>query len=192
MRPGKVIGEQVRFFRRKRNWTQEDLVRRLEELGIRGWRQSKVAKIERGEARRLPIDDVLEIALALGCAPVMLLAPDPGGLRDYIPEKDQIEVAPGHVLPAQHAREWIRGRWPFVPGGADEAELEEATTFYFESQPLSDWIIDEDALRLSQLLQEVVAARNAVLREQFARLKKEGRVRSEPAQWIDEKEGGAL
>ncbi len=188
MRPGEVVGEQVRYFRRKRGWTQQALVQRFEELGVAGWRQSKVAKIERGDAKRLPVDDMLELALALGCAPVMLLAPDPGGMRDYSAAKDAIEVAPGHVMLAQHTREWIRGRRPLVGDDADDAEFEEAATFYFESQPPGDWIIDEDALRLSRLYQEMVAAHQAVLKEQFARLEAEGRVRSEPATWIVDEE----
>jgi transcriptional regulator with XRE-family HTH domain len=186
LQPREVIGGQLRYFRRRRDWTQEDLVQRFEELDIPGWRQSKIAKIERGEAKRLPVDDLLELALALGCPPVMLLAPDPGGLRDYDAAKDAIEIAPGHVMLAQDAREWIRGRRPIVPN--NDSASEEAATFYFESQPLADWIIDEDALRLSQLLQEMVAARQAVLKEQFAQLKAEGRVRSEPAEWNSDEE----
>jgi transcriptional regulator with XRE-family HTH domain len=188
MRPGEVVGKQVKYFRGKRGWTQEDLVRRFEELGIPGWRQSKIAKVERGEAKRLPVDDVLELALALGCPPVMLLAPDPGsGLGDYDAAKDKVEVAPGHVMLARHAREWIRGRRAFVSEDADDAAVIKAATFYLEAQPSSDWIIDADAMQLSRLVEEMEAARRAVVAEQIARFKADGRLPlSEPATWGDE------
>jgi hypothetical protein len=48
-----------RRFRAKRDWRQEDLVARLDELGFTGWRQSKIAKLEKGEVKRIPLDSVL-------------------------------------------------------------------------------------------------------------------------------------
>ena len=177
-RPGDVVGGQVRHFRRRRGWTQEELVRRLSELGIYGWRQSKIAKIERGEARRLPVDDVLELALALGCPPIMLLAPDHSGLE---PEGDAVEVAPGHVFPSRRVRDWIRGRDPLVPAEAAEREQREASTFYYlESQPARDWIIGEDDFRFSATVKLANEAREALLEQEMNRFDAEmGRLDAE-------------
>ena len=171
-KPGDVVGEQVRYFRRKHGWTQEQLVRRLEDLGIHGWRQSKVAKIERGEARRLPVDDVLELALALGCPPVMLLAPE-GPEGASLEPPPLVEIAPGHAVPARRVRDWIRGRDPLIRSDVSDEEKRAAAVFYFlESQPWQDWAIGDDDFRLSGAVKQANEAREALLEEQMEQFEK--------------------
>ena len=58
--PSKYVGQQLRVLRERRRWRQADLVAELEQLGFPGWRQSKVAKIENGQAKRIPLEDVFE------------------------------------------------------------------------------------------------------------------------------------
>ena len=163
-KPGEVVAEQVRYFRGRREWTQEELAQRLDELGIPGWRQSKIAKIERGEARRLPIDDVFELALALGCPPVMLLAPN------YPDPRTMVEVAPGHAFQVGRVRGWIRGRDPLTPEGLDEDEKRRVATWYFlEFQPWQDWTFGDEDFRFSAMVKRAQEAREQLLEENIAR-----------------------
>src|SRR6266487_176214 len=59
------VGEQVFKARKSKGWTQTDLAARLVELGDPSWRQTKIAKIEKGAVVRIPLDDVLALAAAL-------------------------------------------------------------------------------------------------------------------------------
>ncbi len=58
--PSKYVGQQLRVLRERRRWRQADLVAEFEQLGFPGWRQSKVAKIENGQAKRIPLKDIFE------------------------------------------------------------------------------------------------------------------------------------
>ena len=179
-RPAEVVGEQVRLFRQKRHWTQEELVKRFDDLGIPGWRQSKIAKIERGDAKRLPVDDLLELALALGCPPVMLLSPEDAGPN---PNLEAVEIAPGRALPSRRVRAWIRGRDSLTDPEATETEKRATATFYYlESQPLLDWVITEDDFRLSEEVKRAYEAREVLLEQAMARHDEEMSVAQSPAE----------
>jgi transcriptional regulator with XRE-family HTH domain len=111
--PSAYIGEQVRIARESqltpegRPWRQSDLVARLEELGFTGWRQSKVAKIENGEVRRIALEDVLALAVALGVRPEDLMTPRVG----------DIELTPTLRVDPITFKRWLRGgEEPLVAG----------------------------------------------------------------------------
>ncbi len=108
-RPDQFVGEQVKRARVARSWKQSDLVDRLTELGFTQWRQSKVAKIESGEVKRLALEDVIALAAALSVQPLDLLAP-----RDAM-----VEVAPKVVLNRDHFDMWMKGSLPL----SQEAEV---------------------------------------------------------------------
>jgi transcriptional regulator with XRE-family HTH domain len=129
-RPDELVGEQVKRARESLGWKQSDLAARLEELGYTGWRQSKVAKIEQGigngGVKRLALDDVIALALALGVQFPHLLAPDGA---------EAVQVAPKLTCSRADFDRWIRGQWPLV--AADER------TFY-----LGALVPDSDAKRI--------------------------------------------
>jgi transcriptional regulator with XRE-family HTH domain len=99
-RAGQAVGEQLKIAREALRLRQEDLVGRLEQIGARGWRQSKIAKIERGEVKRLTLDETLELAAALGVQPARLLA-----------NKDGLQVG-DYVFGQEDVLDWITGRRP--------------------------------------------------------------------------------
>jgi len=121
-RPDQYVGKHVRIARENKRWKQSDLVARLEELGYTQWRQTKVAKIENGETKRLSLEDALALAAALGVKFEHLITPWDG----------DVEVAPKLVRPAAEVRLWLRGERPLV--AADER------IFYF-----GDLVPDSDA-----------------------------------------------
>jgi transcriptional regulator with XRE-family HTH domain len=97
------LGEQVKIARKSKGWLQSDLANRLRELGFTGWRQSKVAKIENGETKRVSLEDALALAVALGVQPAHLLAPKDG----------VVEIVPKLAVPAHAFRMWLRGHAAF-------------------------------------------------------------------------------
>jgi transcriptional regulator with XRE-family HTH domain len=130
-RPDQYVAEQVRRAREgkrstdtDKQWRQEDLVARLVELGYTNWRQSKVAKIERGDVKRLALDDVIALAAALGVQPAHLLVGD-----------GDVEVAPKLTRSASDFRDWLRGTRPLADG---------EERFYF----LGPLVPDEEAARI--------------------------------------------
>jgi transcriptional regulator with XRE-family HTH domain len=106
---------------------QVDLVGRLEEVGAPGWRQSKIAKLERGEMKRISIDEVLELAAALGVQPARLL----GSAGN-----DDIAITSKTVVNPREFRQWLEGSRPLRTTDKrayyvflwSDAELERALT----------------------------------------------------------------
>lgn len=140
--PSGYVGPQVLHFRKRRGWTQKQLVDRLHELGIKqtGWNQTKVHKLETGKLKRVLVDDVFELALALDVSPLYLLTP----LVGHDENENAFKVWLGGEI-AQWpwvVRQWIRGVRPIL-GLVDYRDAEEARAgqrFYLlESQPLSEW-----------------------------------------------------
>jgi transcriptional regulator with XRE-family HTH domain len=106
--PHEYIGEQVKTARKGRGWLQSDLASRLNELGFANWRQSKVAKLENGEMKRIALDDVLALAVALAVQPQYLLSP-----TDDDPEAEgDVRLTLKVTLPATQFRQWLRGELP--------------------------------------------------------------------------------
>lgn len=105
-----------------------------------GWRQSKLAKVESGEMKRISIDDVLELAAGLGCSPLWLIAPDD---RDSAGLLVDVQVGSNHRRPAVQVREWIRGFRPFFVYRTKDEQLREDRFYFFESQPLEEWLIHQ-------------------------------------------------
>lgn len=143
--PSQVIGTQVRALRRKRDWSQTMLAERLAELGLPGWRQSKITRIERGQLARLPIEDVFELAAALDVSPLYLLAP--ASLWNEARTKPlDIRIGPRIVRKPQQVREWVEGHQALLYVGdykTNAAASAGRRFFFFESRPLGDWKYDE-------------------------------------------------
>jgi transcriptional regulator with XRE-family HTH domain len=107
-RPAEIVAQRVKEARESRGWSQEDLARRLVEIGYAKSR-SALTKLEGGRFRGVSIDDVFALAAALGISPVYLLTP----LADDAP----VAISPRVIFPATVTRAWIRGdvRLPMLP-----------------------------------------------------------------------------
>ncbi len=86
--------------------TQRDLSLRLGELG-RPMLPTAIAKIEKGQ-RRVDVDDLVAIAVALNVAPSRLLLPD-------LTEDEPIPLTPEYSVAAWEAWDWARGGGPLSP-----------------------------------------------------------------------------
>lgn len=143
--PSTVVGEQVRALRKRRNWNQTQLAERLEQLGCVGWRQSKIARVERGKQQRLPLEDVLELAAALDCPPVQLIAP-PIVMNDKGDKPLRVAISTRIARWPREVRAWLDSEQPLL-GRIDYRTDEEWTAaqrfFYFESRPFSEWTAQE-------------------------------------------------
>jgi transcriptional regulator with XRE-family HTH domain len=153
----------VRKLRDQKGWSQQKVVDRLQELGIKrtGWNQTKIHKLETGKLKRVLVDDVFELALALDVSPLYLLTP----LAGFDDEENALMVALGGkvVRGPREVRQWIRGVRPILGLGDyrdDEAARSGQRFYLVESQPLSELqLIAESgkrARRLSGLVTELV------------------------------------
>jgi len=171
--PSELVGSRLRALRGQRGWTQEELVQHLGQLGFPSWRQSKVAKIERGEAKRLPLDDVLELAAALGVAPVYLFSP---GSRD-----EDVQLGPRIVRSAVSFRQWLRGRTPLSRSRmrVEEPEWPERQEYerfyYFVSPPPDEWRVERHNLEAERRMREMFELITAEAPEELAPADEPGR-----------------
>jgi transcriptional regulator with XRE-family HTH domain len=101
LRPSEVFARRVREVRERQRWSQDDLARRLGELGL-PMDRAQVARIERMD-RKVSINEVFIIALALNVAPVHLLVP----VTSFEPE---VLLAPKLAVTPRLARQWLRGQ----------------------------------------------------------------------------------
>jgi transcriptional regulator with XRE-family HTH domain len=140
--PSSYVGPQVAHFRDRRGWTQRDLANRLRELGIErtGWDQTKIHKLERGKLKRVLVDDVFELALALDVSPLYLMTP----LESHDEKGNAYKVWLGGRISRwpRDVRSWIRGVRPLLHRGEyldDEAAGSGRRFYLVESQPLFEW-----------------------------------------------------
>jgi transcriptional regulator with XRE-family HTH domain len=137
--PSEFVGPQVKAFRERRRWKQQDLVNRLSELGFPGWRQSKITKIEKGQATRLALDDVFELAVALDVTPLYLVTPTEPE-RDGEGEIVEVQLGPKISRRPIYVREWVRGQLPLF----DPKEEPLGARFYLaESPPVEEFRAEE-------------------------------------------------
>lgn len=100
--PSQVFGPYVRSTRKVKEWSQQDLAERLEELG-HPLDRSAIARIETG-GRAVSLDEALAICAALGVSPVHMIVPQA--------HEDFVAIAPKLRPPGLAARSWIRGERP--------------------------------------------------------------------------------
>lgn len=131
---------------RGRRFTHQELA---DELGRLGTPMSRVtlAKIEAGgkegakagvrtRAANVSLEDVLAISLALGVAPINMLAAE-----DLT---EPVTVTPNTVVTGETVREWVRGERP-LPG-------QDARTF-FSTAPEEEWLVaNHPAVRTAHLM----------------------------------------
>jgi transcriptional regulator with XRE-family HTH domain len=112
-----VFARRLREIRDQRDWSQQQLAERMNELGFTNMDRSTVLKIEQqarpekksrtGKGitpRKVSLEEAIGFAAALGVSPVDLLLPAyPFG------EHDAIKVAPRVVLPVPFVLAWLHG-----------------------------------------------------------------------------------
>lgn len=124
-RVSQVTAGRIREVRERRRWSQEELAKRLGELGAPVDRAT-VARTE-GGTRGLSLDDALLYAAALGVAPVYLFTP--------VGTSPTIVVAPQLVVDPIRVRHWMRGNSKLT----DE---DDART-YFSEVPTEVWVAQQ-------------------------------------------------
>jgi transcriptional regulator with XRE-family HTH domain len=126
-----TFGRRLVELRGARGWSQRELVAELERVGFSGLDRTAVARIE-GAGRKVSIEELVAIAVALGVSPFALLLPRSGDLQltetqvesvevvamwlrnaQPLPEVEDPDVAPSDLA----ARRAERGRafWSAVP-----------------------------------------------------------------------------
>jgi transcriptional regulator with XRE-family HTH domain len=159
--PSSYVGPQVRKWRDRRGWSQQDLANRLHELGAAqtGWSQTKVHKLEAGKLTRVLVDDVFELALALDVSPLYLLTP----LEGHDEQGNTFKVWLGGKVDAWPwvVRQWIRGVQPILSTSNyrnDEAARSGQRFYLLESQPLSEWVRIAETGKEARRIRGVVTA----------------------------------
>lgn len=112
-----VVAENLRVTRKRRGLTVRALSARLGDLGF-SLVPSGVTKVETADAsarRRIDVDDLAALALALDSSPVALLTPG---------ERQDVAVTPSVSVRGQEVGEWVRGDegLPIEEEGDEERE----------------------------------------------------------------------
>ena len=108
---GKETARNIERLRTELGISQRQLAVRLTELG-RPVPGTALSKIERGE-RRVDVDDLVAIALALGVSPSTLLLPN-------VADDTEIKVTGAGTVTAKAAWDWADGISPLLPPPGDE------------------------------------------------------------------------
>ncbi|SDH75333.1 helix-turn-helix domain-containing protein [Agrococcus jejuensis] len=134
---GKTVGDRVRRVRESLEWTQHDLSRVLTDRG-RPIPVSSIGRIESGQ-RKVDVDDLLALALALDVSPLSLLLPFTQRWADYI-DTDTI----GTQVPALDVWRWALGVAPLGEASSNDfSDVANATRdFQLRSYP---WWLEVDA-----------------------------------------------
>ena len=96
-----ALAANVRTFRARRRFKQQDLAQRMTQLGHR-WVRVTVSQVERGR-RNLTVDELLGLALVLDATLDELLDPIGVDGRDW----RMLDYGPA-AIPPERAREWLR------------------------------------------------------------------------------------
>ena len=133
------VATNVKAVRERRGLSQQQLAARLGELG-RPMQASAVAKIESG-ARRVDVDDLAALAVALNVAVARLLVPDCG-------EEEPVFVVPAFSVPAYSAWDWATGERSLV-GEDDDLQdpvVQERDLDFIAERPRWKRLRDEQSL----------------------------------------------
>jgi transcriptional regulator with XRE-family HTH domain len=164
------VAANLRRIRRQREMTTAQLSRRLAELG-QPIQDTGITKIEKGE-RRVDVDDLMALALALGVTPNALLLPhmELAGLISY-----EGPLAPRQNARAEEMWAWATGELPLGHAPAlvtdDDPTRNAEVTFAFENRPhrfgpasASKFLQDlDEALEKRAMAQNVIWIGDAVI-----------------------------
>jgi transcriptional regulator with XRE-family HTH domain len=109
-----AVSANVKRLRKEENLGLRSLSNRLSDVG-RPLGHSAVDQIEKG-TRRVDVDDLLALAVALRVSPVTLLMPevDSAGPKDRVTMTGTDPSGPPVLIPAQAVWEWLTAQRPIV------------------------------------------------------------------------------
>jgi transcriptional regulator with XRE-family HTH domain len=125
------LAKNLRAIRDRRRLSQEDLAVALAAVG-RPMQRSAIAKVEKGD-RRVDVDDLVALALALNVTPARLLLPD-------VAIDDDVELTDQVRAPAWMVWQWMLGAVSLAANAAD-VETDEGLSrklAYLDERPL--WV----------------------------------------------------
>ena len=102
--PVETITRRVREARNRKGMTAQELADRLKASGI-PWDRGTVTKLETGRRQSVTVVELLALARVLDVSPLHLLVPL---------EEVDYQVTPRERVPADRARQWIRGTKPLA------------------------------------------------------------------------------
>lgn len=132
-----IFARRLREARKARGWTQQDLVDRLDELGVE-WDRTTLARIEKRQ-RKVGLEEFVAIAAALDVAPIYLFLPiegdvmsiyfdlegnavkgsgkrgRPHGVPGLPPGVPPVQLTPNLPVDQVKARRWAAGELPLAP-----------------------------------------------------------------------------
>lgn len=134
-----AVAENVEAVRKRRGLTQQQLASRLAELG-RPMQASAVAKVESGD-RRVDVDDLAALAVALNVSVARLLLPDGD-------ENQPVFVVPAFSVPAYSAWDWATGERSLATEGDDLLDplVQERDLDFIAERPRWKRLRDDQAL----------------------------------------------
>jgi transcriptional regulator with XRE-family HTH domain len=121
---GDIAARNVRALRDRRRLTVRELSQRLGDLG-RPILPSGITKIEQG-GRRIDVDDLAALAVALNTSPAFLLSPADDEKVHVVPSREDTGIWIGGFL---------RGETPLVEDARGEDELRRRTDEFMEGAP---------------------------------------------------------
>ena len=126
-----VVGRNVRELRRRRGWTQDDLVGALKDRGLHfmAVTRPRVVALEKGR-RSIDVAELLALGLVFGVAPQMLLYPPPRVSVCADPTGDPRSP----IIAGQEVADWI---WDPDGHELSAAGLEESEV-WFESADVQE------------------------------------------------------
>ncbi|WP_155368178.1 WD40 domain-containing protein [Catellatospora vulcania] len=98
----RTVGSRIRQLRHERGWSAQKLADECARLGMSSLTRGTIAKIESGSRAKVPLDEVVILARALGITPDELLAEH--GLT--ILHLSDLMLGPGKVFGAEHSSPW--------------------------------------------------------------------------------------
>lgn len=102
------VGPRVRQVRKRRGYTVDDLVMRLELAGVDNISRDTIYRLEKNQQAMVRLNLVLQVALVLDVSPLVLLLPADGGM---------VDLTPTMSVPAVAVYEWIVGTRPAPTAG---------------------------------------------------------------------------
>lgn len=133
-----VVAENLRATRKRRGLTVRALSARLGDLGF-SLVPSGVTKVETADAsarRRIDVDDLAALALALDSSPVALLTPR---------ERQDVAVTPSVSARGREVGGWVRGDEGLPIDGEADEERERRRRNFHEGSPSADRAEPADA-----------------------------------------------
>lgn len=140
--PGKIVAEQIKHHRLRRQMSQTELAEAMTAQGIK-MHQPTVANIENGQ-RKVTVDELLLFAVALGVPPGMLLF--------GVGQEPAVALTPSSTVHPHLAHQWLEGEMELDAGDPRWGEVSRPLTMFKELRRLVDQLTDARKASFQALL----------------------------------------